>query len=85
MDDLALHAQSLALVITPIQHSFTRCCKNLGVKHFKSYAHDLTDGACLELVCAGNAGCHVATRNEHGINDLVVADLALFTFEFLGD
>ena len=85
MDDLALHVQSLALVITPIQATCTRYCGDLGVKHFKSYAHDLTDGACLELVCAGNAGCHVATRNEHGINDLVVADLALFTFEFLGD
>ena len=84
MDDLALHAQSLALVITPIQATCTWYCRDLGVKHFKSYAHDLTDGACLELVCAGNAGCHVATRNEHGINDLVVADLALFAFELLG-
>ena len=85
MGDLALHVQSLALVITPIQATCTWYCRDLGVKHFKSYAHDLTDRAYLELVCAGNAGCHVATRNEHGINDLVVADLALIAFELLSD
>ena len=93
MDDLALHVQSLAwirfqtsaLVIAPIQHSCTRCCRDLGMKHLKRYAHHLTDGTCLELVCAGNARCHVATRNEHGINDLVVADLALIAFELLSD